>query len=142
MVVTTSEIREAAIRFVGDALRGGAAPPRVGVAAAGACEQLVLRVADYVGSAGARALFERSLALEMRERPWLAAAVPGKDESPWVRLRDCLGGHEPEAMGASVALVATFLTLFSTFVGQGLTFRILHQHWPDAFPVDGPAENT
>lgn len=113
----------------------------VPVAAARTCEELVACFADFIGRSGARALFDRSLALAARDHGWLADAAADQSQSPWVRLRACLEAHEDTALDASVRLVAAMIDLFATFVGLGLTFRILHQQWPDVFAVDAAKEN-
>lgn len=134
---TRLEVTDPAKRLLERAIAEG---PSLPVAAARTCEELVAYLADFIGRSGARALFDRSLALTVRDHPWLADAVAGHDEPPWARLRSCLEAHADTALDASVVLVAAMIGLFATFVGVGLTFRILHQHWPDVFPVDAPKE--
>ena len=47
------------------------------------------------------------------------------------KLRACLGGQDPTvAMGAAVALVATFFALITTFIGERLTTQALRSAWP------------
>lgn len=138
---TKPEIADAARRLLERALAEDKGSPSVAVAAARACEELVGCLVDFIGQSGARALYDRSLALNRQEHPWLVGAVASPGEPPWPALRACLDANEASAMDASVALVATFVTLFSTFVGTRLTFRILSRRWPDVFPVPASEEN-
>lgn len=134
--MTPPTYAEAASRLLlagagGDAAAG----PRV-------CQALVEFLSGFVGASGARALFRRSLVLARRERPWLAEPAPPGDEGPWERLGASLEAHGPAAAEASVALVSTLIRLFATFVGTDLALQILHQHRPEAFPLDAPRESA
>lgn len=136
VAVTTPDLSEAATQLLERAGADRERPATVAVAAARVCEQLAGCLADFVGQSGARAMFDRSLALTARDHPWLADAVAPKGEPAWARLTACLEAHGPAAFQVSIALVATFVGLFSTFVGTGLAFRILSKPWPDVFRVD------
>jgi len=118
-----------------------------------ACELLLPCVARYVGVTGARALFDRSLAISARERPWLSGAfssgalfsgatsstAPSPAESSivpldWESLRACLEKNEAP-FEASTALIASLLALLASLVGAALVVQILHAHQPELFPV-------
>ena len=135
VAVTTPELATAAQALLERVGADSSRPATVPVAAARACEQLAACLADFIGQSGARALFDRSLALTIRDHPWLADAVPPKGEPAWARLSTCLEARRPAAMQVSITLVATFVGLFSSFVGTGLAFRILSKSWPDVFLV-------
>ncbi len=133
--MATGDDADAAARLLeGDGARQDD-PHSVPLAATIACEQLTQRLAEFVGSVGARALYDRTLAVTRRERVWLAGAVAPKNEPPWPTLRACLEQNEPQAWDGSVALLANLIALFSSFVGSALALRILHGHRPDAFPL-------
>jgi len=119
-----------------------------------ACELLLPCVARYVGVTGARALFDRSLAISARERPWLSGAfssgalfsgatsstAPSPAESSivpldWESLRACLEKNEESPFEASTALIASLLALLASLVGAALVVQILHAHQPELFPV-------
>lgn len=134
------EIIDAARRLLDREIARADRPNGVSAAATRACEDLVGCLANFVGQAGAGALYDRSLTLCTRDQPWLAAAATPKGEPPWDRLRLCLQANDAAALAASVALVSTLLELFSTFVGSDLALRIVHQHRPDVFPSDPPEE--
>lgn len=139
-VTTKTELRAAAERLLeGEGARRDDRPS-VPAAAAVACEGLVERLADFVGQAGARALFDRSLALARREHPCLASAVAVKSDPPWAPLRACLEANETTAWDASTGLLTGLITLFATFIGTSLATRVLHQYRPDAFPIAPPEE--
>ena len=135
--MTTPAYAEAATRLLCASAEGGAEP-----AAARVCQELVAFLSRFIGASGARALFQRSLVLARREHPWLAEPAPSHDESLWARLDASLEANAPTANEASVALVGTFIRLFAAFVGANLAFQILHQHRPEAFPLDAPREST
>ncbi len=79
-----------------------------------------------------------------RTYPWLAeAAVPPSARSarPWTLLVSCLQKQEAPARDeAHVALVAAFLGLLGTFIGDHLVMRLLHEVWSNALPQPASEE--
>jgi hypothetical protein len=136
--MTAPAYAEAAGRLLSAGAEGGAETE----AAARVCRALVEFLTRFIGAAGARALFRRSLVVTRRAHPWLAAPALTHDEAGWARLSASLAAHAPAAGDASVALVGELLRLLATFVGADLAQQILHQHRPEVFPLDAPREST
>ena len=94
------------------------------------CEKLRGPLGKLMGIGGFRSLFSRALVLATAEIPWLAAlqikadgSLEGFQEAK-VKL-----DWSATAEGESV-LVSQLLGLLVTFVGAGLTVRLLHDIWP------------
>ena len=107
------------------------------VAAEAAYAQLATRLVVSLGSLGFDALWTRALVLVARTAPMgdrthttaaLGTGPPG--------LRELVRGCDPTAThDLLLAVLASFLGLLVTFIGEPLTFRIIHQLWP-ALPTD------
>jgi hypothetical protein len=90
-------------------------------------DHIARRLSPIVGDGGFRALYARGLHLTRVTYPWLAA-VQGDEQAsePIIRLKLSLQRRDAaDAKAASVALLATFTELLCTFVGEGLTTRLL-----------------
>ncbi|MGI4830641.1 MAG: hypothetical protein ACRYFU_20965 [Janthinobacterium lividum] len=96
------------------------------------CEKLIRSLRLTVGAEGIRALLQRALTLAQREAPALREVTVQSDCS--------LKGLEGEAVGASSVLVAHLIELLATFIGRGLTSRLLHEVWPEVQGMDEIAE--
>ena len=94
------------------------------------CERLRRPLTHLVGSAGVISLWQRALTLAKRECPALGGVRVVEDAS--------LVGLEGEAAKASSALVAHLVQLLVTFIGEGLTRRLLHDIWPELKDLDEP----
>jgi hypothetical protein len=86
-------------------------------------EKLRHPLRTLVGTAGFRSLLMRALTLAKREAPILDG-VQVKDDGS-------LEGLTGEAMEAGEVLIAHFIGLLETFIGEVLTLRLLHGVWPD-----------
>lgn len=88
-----------------------------------ACERMRRPLSHLTGPAGFRSLLTRALTLAQRDAPALNA----------VRVTDsgALEGLLGEAALASATLVAHLIELLTTFIGETLTLRLLHDIWPD-----------
>lgn len=96
------------------------------------CEKLRQPLSRLAGVAGFRALVSRALVLANREVPWLKAvhvkadgSLEGLDDSQ-VQLT------EGEAVEGELVLIAQLIGLLVTFIGEGLTLRLVQEAWPDA----------
>ncbi|MEO6390500.1 MAG: hypothetical protein ABIP75_01530 [Pyrinomonadaceae bacterium] len=92
-------------------------------------EGLRIHLVRLSGIDGFRSLLSRALMLAKAEVPSLAAITVGRTGS--------LEGFErieefPDAGTAGQILVAHFLGLLVTFIGESLTFRLVLDQWPDA----------
>ena len=96
-----------------------------------ACEKLRQPLSRLAGVAGFRSLLSRALALTSGEVRWLKAvhinahgSLEGLDEA-----QAQLSGDEI-AQG-EIVLVAQLIGLLVTFIGEGLTLRLLEETWPE-----------
>ena len=94
-----------------------------GLATCRVCEKLRRPLTQLVGTAGVSSLLQRALTLAKREAPALHGVQ--------VLAEGRLAGLEEEAAGASCVLIAHLIQLLMTFIGEGLTFRLLHDIWPE-----------
>jgi hypothetical protein len=95
------------------------------------CEKLRLPLCSLAGVAGFRSLLSRALALARAEAPSLSAVQVGADGS--LKGLDELGpqkGKDKSKEGGAI-LVAQLLGLLLTFVGEGLTLRLVQNVWPE-----------
>jgi hypothetical protein len=109
-----------------------------------ACDKTVSHLATFLGSAGARAVFARSVRLTAPDFPRLRKVQPAAegDESPSVQMEIALRGETPDAVAETmVALHATVLALLETLIGERLTSAVLRDAWPDLRASD-PKEET
>ena len=96
------------------------------------CERLRRPLCALAGIAGFRSLLSRALTLARAEAPSLRAvqvkvngSLQGLDE-PGSQV------DEDQAREAGVILVAKLLGLLLTFIGEGLTLRLVRDEWPEA----------
>ncbi len=85
-------------------------------------EKLRRPLSNLVGSAGVNTLMQRALTLAKRECPALSGVQVMDDGS--------LAGLQGDAAKASSMLVAHLIQLLVTFIGEGLTLRLLRSTWP------------
>jgi hypothetical protein len=93
-------------------------------------ERLRPRLAALMGSVGFRALLSRALVSANAEIPWLRAVHVKADGS--LEGLDELEAHvrSDEILEGCVVLLAQFLGLLVTFVGEDLTLRLVRESWP------------
>ena len=109
-------------------------PAALAAAIERACAQLRDRLVPLIGRIGFTALFRRALRLAQDELPVLVGLTV--DEGP----ESCIAGGRQFAAAhvADPALVETalatilahFLALLSTFIGEPLTLRVIGESWP------------
>lgn len=116
----------------GEGLRG----ERGAAALARIHERLQRQLSTVVGELGFQALFARALKLTGRAFSTLAEANrPGPNEGALNRLCDHLNTQSHDMNAAIIcALVTNFVNLLSTFIGEGLTLKLLHNAWPEVLP--------
>jgi hypothetical protein len=62
--------------------------------------------------------------------------TPAQGDGPFARVQESLQGLEPGfASDAAIAVLTTASNLLDSFIGEGLTTRLLRGAWPD-FDVD------
>ena len=109
-------------------------------AARSAHDDLAGVLVPLIGDLGLRALSARALHLTKRDYP-LESAVEGNGEmsealGEWLEQLDAARAAE-----AAPAMLAALGGLLTTFIGEGLTLRLLRKAWPDGFS-DSAAEET
>lgn len=97
-------------------------------------EKLRIPLTRFAGAEGFASLLRRALVLASAEVPALQNLKVG----PEGRLEgfDQLADDTGTAAGgseAAVAITAHLLGLLSTFIGERLTLRLIHEVWPDAY---------
>ena len=87
-------------------------------------ERLRVALTRFAGSDGLTSLVRRALALARANDPLLQGVSMRADGS--------LEGLEQVSSDAALAIIAQFLGLLVTFVGEPLTLRLVRDAWPDA----------
>ena len=95
-----------------------------------AAEKLRPHLARLMGKVGFRELLSRALALANAEVPWLRAVHVKTDGS--LEGLDELQAHvgSEDVFKGSVVLLAQFLGLLVTLIGEDLTLRLVREIWP------------
>lgn len=100
-------------------------------AAFGVVEKLRRPLSELTGATGFRSLLSRALALAHGEVRWLRA-VHVKGDGSLECPAEMAQLHQKEIAHAEVVLITHLLGLLVTFIGEGLTFRLLEEVWPEA----------
>jgi hypothetical protein len=95
------------------------------------CEKLRGPLCSLAGVAGFRSLLSRALTLARAEAPSLNAVQVGADGS--LTGLDELGPQEDKDLSGEggAILIAQLLGLLLTFIGEGITLRLVHDVWPE-----------
>jgi len=103
-------------------------------------EKLRMPLCSIAGVAGFRSLLSRALALARAEDPGLSAVQVGADGS--LKGLDELGPQKDMdmSMERGAILIAQLLGLLLTFIGEGLTLRLVHNVWPESAFDDRDSE--
>lgn len=137
----TAALRDAA-RGVLALEAGGTTTEALAAGAVSACEKISRRLAPLIGVEGVQSVFARALALTAARWPWLAAVLARSPDGSPTGLRAVLSTQRPDAvLDASIDLLATFVGLLETFIGAGLTARLLHDVWPEN-PLDRSSKES
>ena len=96
------------------------------------CEKLRQPLCSLAGVAGFRSLLSRALALARAEAPSLGAVQVGADGS--LKGLDDLEPQNDENLSKAggAILIAQLLGLLLTFVGEGITLRLVQNVWPES----------
>ena len=117
---TTRELAQRLLAY--EAGGAGAAMPNT-PAVSRVCDKLRRPLSTLAGAAGFRSLLARALTLAKRESPALGT---------WeVKADGSLEGMDGEAASSGAVLIAHLIGLMTTFIGESLTLRLLHDVWPD-----------
>jgi hypothetical protein len=96
------------------------------------CERLRQPLITLAGVAGFRSLLSRALTLARAEAPSLSAVQVAADGS--LKGLDELASQtdKEQARDGGAILIAQLIGLLLTFIGEGLTLRLVQDVWPDA----------
>jgi hypothetical protein len=97
-----------------------------------ACGRLQPRMAGLIGRAGFVALFTRALRLAREAYPDLVAvAFDEQAEAGLHGAREYAAAREPAEVGDALgAILAQFIGLLITFIGEELSMRLIREIWP------------
>ena len=141
--MTSDDLRRRVFRRI-LAREAGAGTDALAIAAAARrlCERFAKQLTPLIGDAGVAAVCARSLHLTERNIPGLAPGRPSaQGDAPFALLQRSLEQQEPAAATeAAVVLLATVGELLASFIGEGLTSRLLRETWPDDFAGDTTEE--
>ena len=143
MSFTNTALRELALNVIAQYAGPGAGPKALAAAAGRIYEDLDRVAAPLIGHLGVDALIGRALHLAGAEYPCLVTTRErDHDDRPFAQVLVCLEQQDAAvATAAAGAFFATFTGLLGTFIGEGLTSRLLRRAWPDALS-DTATEET
>jgi hypothetical protein len=96
------------------------------------CGKLRASLSTLMGAAGYRSLISRALTLAKKEAPSLGKVQVKEDGSlEWTGAVERQQDMDDAADGGSV-LLALLLGLLMTFIGRGLTLRLVRDLWAEA----------
>jgi len=102
-------------------------------------QKLRQHLARSIGPAGFDALLRRALALAKTEFPSLQA-IRTEADGRLMGLREVVQTAEESSSGLA-AVLAHFLGLLSTFIGEDLALRLVGEVWPDV-PLRDPGPGS
>jgi hypothetical protein len=126
------EVRALAQGIVRSATAGCTTPEQRAAAVESACTVLQSEMALLVGSEGFRALMKRAVHLTHRECACIELA-PGDGSGTILSSSALLTDAAGPDLRCSTLLFSHVIDLFSRFIGQGLTNRVLGRIWPTLF---------
>lgn len=105
-------------------------------------EDLTVCLTPILGRGGVGAMVTRSIHVAQREFLWLQPTRPSEPDQPALaRLRRSLEQQPaPIASEGAAAVLASFGSLLTMFIGPGLAARLLREAWPDIVLSESPAE--
>lgn len=134
MHVVSLETHDLARRLLRQGAGEGGGTLALAVATEHACAGLRDRLVPLIGRTGFTALFRRALHLAQSAFPALAGLEVEEGSEPCIAgTRAFAAAHadDPDLVEAAlVAVVAQFIGLLSTFVGEALTRRVIGEQWP------------
>ena len=96
--------------------------------------QLLDSLSPLLGELGSAALLRRSLRLTETAFPCYTEVRRAESDGLLQAVGVCLRRQSPDiASEASVALLATYLELLATLIGEQLTRQLLQEAWPELF---------
>ena len=126
------QTRDLALRLLAYENAAGKTSEPTESAAFGVCERLRQPLITLAGVAGFRSLLSRALTLARAEAPSLSAVQVAADGS--LKGLDELEPQtdKEQARDGGAILIAQLIGLLLTFIGEGLTLRLVQDVWPEA----------
>jgi hypothetical protein len=136
-IVSLPESRRLAQRLLAYEAVAGGNSELTESAAFRVCAKLRRPLITLAGVAGFRSLLSRALTLAKAEAPSLSAVQVAADGS--LKGLDELASQtdKEQARDEAAILIAQLLGLLLTFIGEGLTLRLIQNEWPEP-TVGGP----
>lgn len=126
------QTRELALRLLAHESAAGKASKPAEFAAFRVCAKLRGPLVTLAGVAGFRSLLSRALTLARAEVPSLSAVQVAADGS-LKGLDELVSQTDKEhAREGGAILIAQLVGLLLTFIGEGLTIRLVQDVWPEA----------
>jgi hypothetical protein len=126
------QTRDLALRLLAHADAAGKTSEPTELAAFGVCERLRQPLITLAGVAGFRSLLSRALTLARAEAPSLSVVQVAADGSlQGLDELEPQTGKEQARDGGAI-LIAQLIGLLRTFIGEGLTLRLVQDVWPDS----------
>ena len=137
-MTATPGMRDLAHRLLSYEAAAGKASEPMEAPAIRVYEKMRECLGEFVGVAGFLSLASRALALAKTDAPSLSAARVAADGSlqglgefePPLDIDRKRAGENPPCEGGAI-LIARLLGLLRLFLGEALTFSLLHNAWPD-----------
>lgn len=124
--------RQLARRIITHEQRAERIPDEVQASAVRVYAKLLTCLSSLIGEEGSAGLFRRSVRLAEATFPFYSAVWDAKSDTVLTRVGTCLQAQRAEAaLEASVELLAIYIELLATFIGQRLTEQLLQEVWPD-----------
>jgi hypothetical protein len=96
------------------------------------CERLRQPLITLAGVAGFRSLLSRALTLARAEAPSLSGVQVEADGSLKGQDEFASQSNKEQASDGGAILIAQLIGLLLTFIGEGLTLRLVQDVWPEA----------
>ena len=127
-----AQTRDLALRLLAYESAAGKTSEPTEFAAFRVCERLRQPLITLTGVAGFRSLLSRALTLARAEAPSLSVVQVAADGS--LKGLDELEPQidKEQARDEGAILIAQLLGLLLTFIGEGLTLRLVQDVWPEA----------
>jgi hypothetical protein len=125
-------LRQLARQIITHEHRTERTPHEVAASAVRVYTRLLTCLSAIVGEAGGIGLFRRSLRLTEATFPFYSAVRDATSDTLLSAVGRCLQAQHAEmAFEASVELLAIYIEMLTTFIGQRLTEQLLRETWPD-----------
>jgi len=130
----TPTLQQVAHRLITQQVGTSPDPDRVASAAVTVYTQLLGTLSPLLGELGSAALLRRSLRLIETAFPCYTEVRRAESDGLLQAVGVCLRRQAPDiASEASGALLATYLELLATLIGERLTRQLLQEAWPELF---------